>query len=85
MMGKFMSVILIIAFLFTIVSCGDSKVINNKQYETYGLFNKMEVRKENIEYRLIVGNVIWGIILVETIVAPIYFFGFSIYEPVRSI
>ena len=68
-----------------LASCGDSIVYKGKKYETYGLFNKDEVRDENIEYRLILGNAIWGIILVETIVAPVCFYGFSLYEPVRPI
>jgi hypothetical protein len=81
-MNKFLIIILILS---TITACGDSKVIDGKQYETYGLINRDEVRNPKIEYQLITGNVVWGIILFETVVAPVYFFGFSIYEPIEKI
>ena len=87
-MKKAISIFIIVLFLFStlnLIGCGDAKVINGIQYETYGLFNKDEIRKSNIEYKLILGNAIWGIILVETIIAPIYFYGFSLYEPVKAL
>jgi hypothetical protein len=31
---------------------------------------------------MIIGNIVWSCILVETVIAPIYFLGFSVYEPV---
>ena len=36
----------------------------------------------NIEYRLVMGNVIWSVILIETIVGTVYFVGFDLYEPI---
>ena len=36
----------------------------------------------NIKYEVIWGNLVLGILLCETIVAPVYFFGFSLFEPV---
>lgn len=76
---------LIIAITITsmlLIGCGTNMEYKGKLYDTYGLFNKEEVMDECIDYELIVGNVILGIFFVETIIAPIYFFGFSIYEPV---
>ena len=84
-MKRVMSIILIAVFLLTVSGCGSNKVINGVEYETYGLFNKDDVRKEGVRYQLIMGNVVWGIVLCETIVAPVYFFGFSLYEPVGKI
>ena len=84
-MKRMISIILIVIFLFTVVGCGSNKVMNGVEYETYGLFNKDDVRKEGVRYQLIMGNVVWGIVLCETIVAPVYFFGFSLYEPVGKI
>ena len=63
-------------------ACGDTLEVDNKTYDTYGVFNADEQRNPELKYKLIIGNVIWGIILVETIIAPIYFFGFSLYQPV---
>lgn len=72
---------LILTLSLTLAGCADNKVINGTTYETYGLLNRDEVRDPNIVYTISTGNVIWGILLCETIVAPLYFFGWSIYEP----
>ena len=77
--------IILIAVCFLVAGCGSNFVANGVEYETYGLLNKEEVRKEGVRYKLIVGNVVWGIVLCETIIAPVYFFGFSLYEPTGMI
>ena len=75
---------LIVLFLMStsMISCGDKKEIGDYTYDTYGFINKGEKRNPDIEYRLIIGNIGWSVILAETVIAPIYFWGFSIYEPV---
>ncbi len=81
-MKKLIAQIVIVAFLaVSLTACGQTKVIKDKEIPTYGLFN-MNKKYEGVEYEVIVGNVVWGVLLVETIVAPIYFFGFSMYQPV---
>jgi hypothetical protein len=86
MRTKFLCItVAVIMVCSTIIGCGDSKVIDGVQYETYGLINADKEKNPNIEYRLIKGNVFWGIVLCETIIAPVYFFGFSLHEPVRKI
>jgi ABC-type oligopeptide transport system substrate-binding subunit len=80
-MKRFFIVLLAVALLF---GCGSSKEINGKECETYGFINKDQVYDPDIRYKVITGNVVWGIILAETIVAPVYFFGFSLYEPVEA-
>ena len=81
-MKKFITIILIISIAFFSISCGDPKIIDGKLYDTYGLANQNNKHNPNIQYELIIGNVIWSVILIETIIAPIYFIGFSLYEPV---
>ncbi len=81
-MKKVVSIILILMLIIILTGCGDSKYINGIEYDTYGLLNKGDSRNPDIRYRMIVGNVIWSIILCESIVFPIYFVGFSLYEPV---
>lgn len=79
---------MVIAFLFflsILSACGDTKVIDGVEYDTYGLLNQNEKKNPLIEYEIIVGNVIWSIILIETIVFPVYFIGFSLFEPVDKI
>jgi hypothetical protein len=82
MIKRFFAVLLIVMLL---VGCGSNMIIDGKEVETYGLFNRDEVRAQNVKYKLITGNVIWGIVLAETIIAPVYFFGFSLYEPTGKI
>jgi len=77
-----MKYLLVLVLAVLLVGCGDTKVINNIDYDTYGLFNEEEKRNPDIEYELIVGNVVWSVILFETIAVPIYMIGFSLYEPV---
>lgn len=84
-------IIVIICILF-LTACGSSKVIDNKKYDTIGLVNiivndksTMEVKAPNIKYKIIWGNVIWGALLFGTVIAPIYFYGFSMFEPVESL
>lgn len=85
-MKKFIcNIMVIILILSMIIACGDSKVIDGVDYETYGFINKDEVKNPKIKYQVITGNVVWGILLCETIVAPVYFFGFSLHEPVGKI
>lgn len=44
-----------------------------------GLFTE---ENPDIKYKISVGNVVWSIILVETIIAPVYFIGWSIKNPI---
>jgi hypothetical protein len=81
-MQKIFVYISVIVLLVTLLGCGQNKEINGHQYVTYGLFDEGQYKNPDIEYRLIIGNVVWSIILAETIVAPIYFIGFSLYEPI---
>ncbi len=62
------------------VGCGNAMDINGVPHETFGLFTP-EKKDPNVCYRVIVGNVVWSAILVTTIFAPVYFVGFSLWEP----
>jgi len=57
-------------------------MIGGVEYGTYGLINEDDKKNENVEYDVIWGNVILGAVFFETFVAPIYFFGFSMFKPV---
>ena len=58
----------------------DGKV---KEYPTYGFLNQDTSKSEKVCYEVSVGNIVWSVLLVETIIAPIYFIGFSLFNPVR--
>ena len=85
MFKKIMSIIICVSFLSILPGCGNNKVIDGHEYETYGLLNEDSTKNSNIKYDIIWGNIIWGVILIETIVAPIYFFGFSLFEPTGKV
>jgi len=91
-MKRVLSVIVVTCFLFTMVGCGSNKNIPIKdkegKYRTYtfqqvGLFNQ-EKKNPQVEYSVIVGNVIWAVILCETVIAPVVIFGWYLYEPIGT-
>lgn len=63
--------------------CTNNLHVNNRTIESYGFLNRDEKRSDYVCYELSIGNVIWGALLFETIIGPIYFFGFDLYEPTR--
>lgn len=82
-------VAMILVMVLMVSACGNNMVINGKEFETIGLVNIivndesiLPIKDPQVKYRVIWGNVILGAILFETIFAPIYFFGFSMLEPV---
>ena len=77
--------IVLVFAMVTLAGCGQNKEIKGKVYGTYGLLNESDMKNPDIQYRLIIGNVIWSCVLVETIILPIYFIGFSLYEPINAI
>lgn len=85
---KQISIILVISLL--LMSCADDKVFQVKDncnrevtlnVEPYGIFNT-EDKISGIEYQTSVGNVIWSIILIETIIVPVVLIGWYLKEPV---
>lgn len=77
-----MKILIVLCLAFCLVCCADSKVINGVEYEPYGLIDCNEVKNDSITYRVVTGNVIWGVLGFETVVAPVCLFGFYLYEPV---
>jgi hypothetical protein len=76
----------IIAVLFLITGCGSPKELtvegHTKKYPTYGFLNENSSKSSNVCYEISIGNVLWSIVLWETVVAPVYFIGYSLYNPV---
>ena len=91
-MKKIISIGLIICLLFTITACGSIKVINGKEIESIGLINIwvndksiLPIKEPGIKYKIMWENVIIGVILCETLIFPIYIFGFALLKPVDSL
>ena len=89
---RFFVIILVMIFLLTLLGCGQNKVIDGKERKTVGIVSILvndptlfEVKDPTIRYEIIWENVIWGVILCETVIAPIYFFGFSMFNPIEKI
>lgn len=82
--NKVIASILILVFMVFAVGCGQPKSINGVTYDTYGVLNADTHKNPNIKYEISVGNVVWSILLFETVIAPVYFFGFDIYNPVGT-
>lgn len=80
-MSKIISICLIAALLS---GCARPMTICGTTYDSYGLLNQDDKKNPGIQYEVVWGNLVWSIILFETIVAPIYFFGFSLFEPVGT-
>jgi hypothetical protein len=81
-MKRAASITLAIALSIQLAACAKSKVIDGVEYKPYGIFNEEQHHNPNIEYELVNGNIVWSIILFETAIAPIYFIGWSIKQPV---
>jgi hypothetical protein len=82
-MRKF-ALILAISSLLALSSCGAPKEIDGNTYPTHGYFNEDTSKSKNVCYEVSVGNIVWSIILIETIVMPIYFIGWSLFNPVSK-
>ena len=71
---------LLVIFLFT--SCADSKTIDGKEYRPYGLLNSDLYKNDSIQYHVSGWALFSGIIWIETVVVPVYVFGYNLWEPV---
>jgi hypothetical protein len=82
------SIALTVVLSVLLVGCGQPQYLgepgqNKILYPTYGLINESSSKSKNVCYEISVGNVIWSIILIETIIFPVYFIGWSLWNPVR--
>jgi len=76
------NIIIALVSILLLSGCANKKEINGNMYDTYGILNTDSKKNPNIQYELVAGNVIWSIVLIETIIVPVYMIGFSIYQPV---
>jgi predicted small secreted protein len=80
MMKKAIAVLVAASFLLT--ACAYPRTICGVTYDTYGAIDAVEKHNPKIEYRISVGNIIWSVIFLETIIVPIWLMGFNLYYPV---
>ena len=75
-------ILLFVVVISMLTSCGQPLEHEGKTYPTYGFLNKSTDKSKKICYKVSVGNIVWSILSVETVVLPIYFVGFSLFNPV---
>ena len=79
-MRRTVAVLCAVLMLAVSMGCGSNKTVNGVDHDTVGLFT-LDERDPDVCYTVIAGNVVWSILLIETVVMPVYFVGFSIMEP----
>jgi hypothetical protein len=79
-MKKIASLALAAAMALSLSACADNKVVCGREYTPYGVFS-LDEANPNVHYRPVIGNIVWSIVLFETIVVPVYFIGWAIMEP----
>jgi hypothetical protein len=77
---------LMIAASLVLTGCGQpaNLTVNSKtkEYPTYGFFNQGTSKSSHVCYEVSVGNIVLSVLLFETVIAPIYFIGFDLFNPV---
>lgn len=63
--------------------CAKSRVFEGVEYKPYGVVNEQAVKNEKVCYVVSAGSVIVGVIFVESVIAPMYVFGWDLMEPIR--
>jgi hypothetical protein len=71
----------IAAMLLT--ACGQTLTVERKTYPTYGFANSDTSKSKDVCYEASFGNIVLSILLIETVIAPVYFIGWDIMNPVR--
>ena len=80
--------ILLLLMLIINISCADSKTfkIDGKDVlvEPYG-WADLDEKNDKVKYKTNIGNVVLSIVLCQTIVAPVVFTGWYLFEPIELI
>jgi hypothetical protein len=76
---KTLATLLILTML---AGCGHPLDLNGKTYPTYGFVNENTSKSVDMCYEVSFGNIVWSIIGVENVIMPVYFIGWSLFNPV---
>lgn len=82
-MKKLIACVLVASMAVALAGCASNKEICGTTYKPYGFFN-MDDKNPNVEYDVSAGNIVWGIILFETIAVPVILWGWYLWEPTHS-
>ena len=80
---KIITLIVAIVFILVILTFppGSKTLSDGKTYSTYGFLNADAKKNPNVRYEVSVWAIVWSVILCETIIAPVYFVGYSLFKP----
>ena len=82
-MKKLLLALALTASCLVLTGCGaEEKNIGGTTYGTYGIANADEMKNPNIRYELSGWSIFWSVLFSETIIVPIYFIGWDLYQPV---
>ena len=78
---------LLLLSIILLSSCADSKTFKRADgtkfvAEPYGWANYQSNKIDGVIYEACVGNIIWDILTIETIIIPVWLTGWELYEPV---
>lgn len=83
-MRKYIAIFMCLILLTLTVGCGDPRTINGITYDTWGLINKGDKENPDVQYKVNIPSIVVAVLLVETIIVPIYILGFNFMEPVGA-
>lgn len=83
-MKKIISAFVMSAMLMSLAGCAKEATINGKTIEPYGLVNQDAKKVPGVQYQISPVAAIVAIVLVETVVVPVYIVGWDLYEPVAA-
>jgi thioredoxin-related protein len=76
---------IVIALSLSLTACGaDEKKIDNVMYQPYGIVNEDAIKDSNIIYEMSYWLIFWSIVFSETLVVPIYFIGWDLWQPISK-
>ena len=78
---------LLLIAIIALSSCADSKTFERADgtkfvAEPYGWANYQSNKIEGVTYEACFENIVWDIVAIETVIAPVWLTGWELYEPV---
>jgi hypothetical protein len=78
-MKKIVGIIAAASLALVLSGCAGPESICGTKYEPYGLFT-LDQANPKVHYSVSVGSIAVGVIFFETIIAPVYVFGWDLFQ-----
>lgn len=81
-------IVLLLLSVVILSACADSKTFTKEDgttftAEPYGWANYQSKKIDGVVYECCLGNVVWGVLGLETVIVPVWLSGWELFEPVR--